>query len=386
MKDNTGISIIAKSDLGCVRKNNEDAFVAQKIWNENTYLAVAIDGVGGYEGGEVAADIARRTIPEYLSASSNGERIELLKQAVTAANNAIFEAREADPEHGQMSCVLTSAIIDIEQKRISMAHIGDTRMYGFHHGKLTKLSHDHSIVGYREEIGDLSEEEAMQHPQRNVIGRDVGSKKHKVNDDDFIEAQEFPLRPNTTLLLCSDGLTDLVTSSQISDILSTGETLDLKTNLLIDAALQAGGKDNITVVLFEYQGEESDDDVQVEESLKKGDDKNSLPVDPNKETVPVKSNANKKTWSIALASFLTGLIVGGLSVYLYRTPVTHMGACGTETQSDTTVSTVAADPTSLNITKPLIIEELQVQNDSLRQSNAILHEEIRILLIKLTDE
>ena len=113
MKYNIKTSIVGKTDMGRVRTNNEDAFVAQKLWDENTYLAIAIDGVGGYEGGEIAADIARRTIPEFLLASSNGERVELLKQAVTAANNAIFDAREADPEHGQMSCVLTAAIIDI---------------------------------------------------------------------------------------------------------------------------------------------------------------------------------------------------------------------------------------------------------------------------------
>ena len=198
MKHKEKISIYGQTDMGRVRTNNEDAFVAQSLWDENTFLAIAIDGVGGYEGGEIAADIARKSIPEFLSVSSNGERIELLKQAVTAANNAIFEARETDPEHGQMSCVLTAAIIDIAQREISMAHVGDSRLYGFHHGELRKLSHDHSLIGYREEIGDLTEEEAMHHPQRNVIGRDLGSQKHKANDDEFIEAQVFPLLPNTT--------------------------------------------------------------------------------------------------------------------------------------------------------------------------------------------
>ena len=202
MKHKTSISIIGKTDMGRVRTNNEDAFVAQKLWDENTYLAIAIDGVGGYEGGEIAADIARRTIPEFLLASSNGERVELLKQAVTAANNAIFDAREADPEHGQMSCVLTAAIIDIAQREISMAHVGDSRLYSFHHGELKKLSHDHSLIGYREEIGDLTEEEAMHHPQRNVIGRDVGSQKHKANDDDFMIRDLITLITIGIIIIC----------------------------------------------------------------------------------------------------------------------------------------------------------------------------------------
>jgi Serine/threonine protein phosphatase len=161
---------------------------------------------------------------------------------VTAANNAIFDAREADPEHAQMSCVLTAAIIDVEQRQISMAHVGDSRLYSYHHEELKKLSHDHSLVGYREEIGDLTEEEAMHHPQRNVIGRDVGSQKHKANDDDFIEAQVFPLLPSTTLLLCSDGLTDMITSSTIITVLSKEANLEEKANSLIKAALDAGGK------------------------------------------------------------------------------------------------------------------------------------------------
>lgn len=255
---NYNVSIYGKSDMGRVRTNNEDAFVAQPLWDENTFLAIAIDGVGGYEGGEIAADIARKTIPEFLSVSSNGERVELLKQAVTAANNAIFEARESDPEHGQMSCVLTAAIVDLSQKQINMAHVGDSRLYCYHGGVLKKLSHDHSLIGYREEIGDLSEEEAMHHPQRNKISRDVGSEKHKANDEDFIEAQVFPLQPSTTLLLCSDGLTDMITSATITSILNRNSNLEEKTEALIHAALEAGGKDNVTVVLFEFLSDEQD--------------------------------------------------------------------------------------------------------------------------------
>lgn len=255
MKRPTNLSIVGKSDMGRIRTNNEDAFVARKLWDENTFLAVAIDGVGGYEGGEVAANIARKTIPEYLEASANGERVELLKQAVTAANNAIFEAREADPALSQMSCVLSAAIVDVAHHQISMAHVGDSRLYSFHDGMLKKLSHDHSLIGYREEIGDLSEEEAMRHPQRNLILRDVGSQRHKTNDDDFIESQVFDLQPNTTLLLCSDGLTDMITSSAITAILEQKTPLAKKADELIQAALEAGGKDNVTVVLFEYPGE-----------------------------------------------------------------------------------------------------------------------------------
>lgn len=255
MTHKANISFYGNTNVGRVRTNNEDAFVTQKLWGDDCVLAIAIDGVGGYEGGEIAAAIASKTIPEYLEASPNGERVELLKQAVTAANNAIFEAREADPEHGQMSCVLSAAIIDMSQQKVSMAHVGDTRLYCFRNGRLKKLSHDHSLVGYREDIGDLTEEEAMHHPQRNVIGRDVGSQLHQPDDDEFIEAQVFKLMPNSTLLFCSDGLTDMITSATITDILSQDDSLEDKTNALIEAALVAGGKDNVTAVLVEYQSD-----------------------------------------------------------------------------------------------------------------------------------
>lgn len=250
-----------QTDMGRQRTNNEDAFVLESL-DENTVLAVAIDGVGGYEGGEVAAAIAQKEIPDYMKKYNRGERLELLKQAVVSANNAIVEQRQLDPERANMSCVLTSALIDKERKVVDMVHVGDTRMYQFHHGNLSKLSHDHSLIGYREEIGDLKEEEAMHHPQRNVISRDVGSELHEVEDQDFLEAGEFPLLPNSIFLFCSDGLTDLITSKQIKGVLELPDSLEAKTQMLIDAANEAGGKDNITVVLVEYQAEEAQSPVE----------------------------------------------------------------------------------------------------------------------------
>lgn len=244
-----------QTDVGRQRTNNEDAFVVEQL-DEHTVLAVAIDGVGGYEGGEVAAEVAQKEIPAYLKEFTRGERLELLKQAVICANNAIYDQRRLDTARPDMSCVLTAALIDAGRKVVDMVHVGDTRMYQYHHGEFRKLSHDHSLIGYREEIGDLTEEEAMHHPQRNVISRVVGSDRHEVGDPDFLEAAEFPLLPNSTFLLCSDGLTDLITSKQIGAILERHISLEEKTQALIDAANNAGGKDNITVVLVEYQSEE----------------------------------------------------------------------------------------------------------------------------------
>ena len=255
MSKTTKIAFCGLSDMGRQRSNNEDAFVVE-LMDDNAVLAVVIDGVGGYEGGEVAAAIAQKEIPAYLKQFKRGERLELLKQAVNHANNAIYEQRQKDEQRPNMSCVLTSALVDTERMVIDMVHVGDTRLYQFHHGVLTKLSHDHSLVGYREEMGDLTEEQAMHHPKRNEISRDVGSELHEIDDRDFLEAEELPLQPNSILLLCSDGLTDLITSKQIVSILEQNIPLKAKNKMLVDAANEAGGKDNVTVVLVEYCAEE----------------------------------------------------------------------------------------------------------------------------------
>lgn len=271
MKYSEKIRFFGKTDVGRQRTNNEDAFVAEQL-DENTVLAVVIDGIGGYEGGEVAAEIAQREIPSYLKEFNRGEQLELLKQAVVCANNAIYDRRRFDTARPHMGCVLTSALIDANRKVIDMVHVGDTRLYQFHQGNLRKLSHDHSYVGYCEENDELTEEQAMHHPRRNEISRAVGEGQHGVSDPSFLEAEEFPLLPNSTFLLCSDGLTDLVTSQQIVTIMEQPVPLEDKVQALIDAANEAGGKDNVTVVLVEYQVEEEeqqDEDAQNPEGLQR---------------------------------------------------------------------------------------------------------------------
>lgn len=256
MADREKVFFYGNTDTGKRRTNNEDAFVVEWL-DDNSVLAIVIDGVGGYEGGEVAAEIAQREIPSYLREFNRGERLELLKQAVVCANNTIYDRRQFDKARPNMSCVLTSALVDISRNVIDMVHVGDTRLYQFHNGEFSKLSHDHSFVGYCEEIGDLTEDEAMRHPRRNEISRSVGEEKHGVSDQGFLEAVEFPLLPNTIFLLCSDGLTDLVTSAQISAILGKDISLEEKTRQLIDAANEAGGKDNVTVVLVAYHADDA---------------------------------------------------------------------------------------------------------------------------------
>ena len=250
------IAYTGQSDIGKQRTNNEDTYIEQRIWDKNHVLGVVIDGVGGYEGGERAAEIAKETIVAYLNEHPDGERLDLLKHAVVEANNKIEGERQAKKQFPNMACVLTACLVEVVKKRINMVHVGDTRLYQFYGNALIKLSHDHSLIGYREEIGNLTEEEAMNHPERNLINRLVGETFHRVDDKDFIEAATFPLLPNSTLLLCSDGLFDMLTSAEILLVMKQSISLRDKVKELIRLANDKGGKDNITVVLIDYTGDE----------------------------------------------------------------------------------------------------------------------------------
>ena len=339
----SAISFSGNTNLGMIRTNNEDAFVVQNIWDEHHVLAVAIDGVGGYEGGEVAAAIAQKCIVEYLEKYSNGERHELLKQAVIYANNTIHEERKLQPQFDRMSCVLTAILVEEEARRINMAHVGDTRLYEYNEGFIHKLSYDHSLVGYREEIGDLTEEEAMAHPQRNIISRDLGS-AHWEEDTKEVEVNTFPLQPSSILLLCSDGLCDMITSVQMKEILAENISLEEKVQALIDSANVAGGKDNVTVVLVqtEFPYESSPVHVQLEvtktpassvdkpsqTSAKKGEDKK--PLTPKKTSRSASSGGKRtsaKSTSVAkkssaftlttlLSILITAIVALGIGYYL----------------------------------------------------------------------
>lgn len=262
MQQKSDIQYAGLTDMGKKRTNNEDLWLCQKIWDDSCIVAAVIDGVGGYEGGEVAAKIAAEELLSYLQKYPNGERSQILKEAMVHANNCIYRERIRKMEYGSMGCVMTAVLIEPEQGTVDMAHIGDTRLYELYEGELIKLSHDHSLVGRYEEWGVLSEKEAMGHPMRNVIERDLGYRLLENSVEDYIEMEQFSLKENTTWLLCSDGLTDLVTGVQIRDILLSDELLETQAQQLVDAANDAGGKDNITVVLLRVQESNSFDEAK----------------------------------------------------------------------------------------------------------------------------
>jgi serine/threonine protein phosphatase PrpC len=234
---------------GMRRTENEDTYTCRQLWSPDKALLVVVDGVGGYAGGKRAAAIARESIDQYMQ-TPKGDTLTMLREAVIFANNRIAEERAQNPKYGEMCCVLTAAVADATAGAVYFVHVGDTRMYRYRKGVLQKLTKDHSFVGLREDAGEITEREAMSHPQRNQILREVGSAIHRIDDEDFMQYGQEELLPGDGLLLCSDGLTDMVTAKQVAEILATTAAINTKVNNIIALANDAGGHDNITVVLL----------------------------------------------------------------------------------------------------------------------------------------
>ena len=237
------------TNIGNVRPKNEDNFVLKEIWGGSHLIAVCVDGVGGNGGGDVAANLACKCITDYFNdLNIQTDCLESLISAVRFANNTICSEHYI-PYLSQMSCVLTAAILNLENGQMGVCHVGDTRLYMLKDCVLTKVTSDHSIVGPLEESGQITEGEAMVHPSRNIITRSIG-KEMLYDGSEFIQRHTLHLEP-CTLLLCSDGLYDMVHSSQMKRILQEPIPADERVEKLIDAALEAGGKDNVTVIVID---------------------------------------------------------------------------------------------------------------------------------------
>jgi PPM family protein phosphatase len=300
------------TDKGKRREKNEDTFFAREIINKKFLVACVIDGVGGYRGGDIAAGIARSVIMKHLETLSENI-IETLQQAIIAANLKISEEKKAANKNERMACVLTCAVADIKNNKCWYAHVGDTRIYLLRDHSLIKISKDHSDVGFLEESGRLSEEEAMRHPRRNEINKALGFEEDISTAEDFIETGESPFLPGDILLLCSDGLTDMISSGTITTVLTTKKNLAAKAKALIDAANDAGGNDNITAVLVENNNWPKRKPEPVPVERKKGEIISPVAtneVTPVDDIVPAKKNGRSRMAVLIL------LFIGLLAVFL----------------------------------------------------------------------
>jgi len=245
LPDNSKLRLAGASDPGRVRRNNEDALHV----DAERGIFLVVDGIGGQAAGEKAAEIAVGRVRARLERQT-GTAEQRVREAIAMANNEILRAAQGNPEWEGMACVLTVAVLD--NGAAVVGHVGDSRMYQIGHGEIHKITHDHSPVGEREDAHEISEEEAMRHPRRNEVFRDVGSEEHSPDDEDFIEVRRVPFEPDMALLLCSDGLSDQVESRVIQQTVeSNAGNPEEAVRQLIGAANAAGGKDNVTVVLVE---------------------------------------------------------------------------------------------------------------------------------------
>jgi PPM family protein phosphatase len=237
-----------RTDTGRQRQANEDSYFARA-----PVFAVA-DGMGGAQAGEVASRIAAGAFEERSVGDEPAEG--QLEEIAQEANREIHQLAQVDSSRAGMGTTLTAAMVRDDE--VALGHVGDSRAYVLRAGELKRLTKDHSLVEELRRQGRLTEEQAEEHPQRSIITRALGPEP-QVN----VDTMTFPARDGDVFLLCSDGLTTMVSDDEIRDILVGAKNLRTAVNRLVDAANRGGGRDNITAVAFrlaeteQAEGEES---------------------------------------------------------------------------------------------------------------------------------
>jgi serine/threonine protein phosphatase PrpC len=309
-----------------MRAENQDRAYA----DDELGIFLVVDGLGGHAAGEKAAETAveviRAEIAQTNPARPDGDCKDRIRRAITAANNRIFEeAAEHETLRG-MACVLTLAAISDD--KVIVGHVGDSRLYLTWNGAIRKLTSDHSPVGEREDAGELTEAEAMAHPRRNEVFRDVGSRRREPDEEDFIEVKELLFKPDAAILLCSDGLSDLLTSAEILEVVEqyNGDPAQVA-GALVDAANLAGGSDNITAIFVagsEFLGNASPAaaEARARNAITKARDR--LVSDSEEETVvePAASAVSKvaRVLTTRVAFLIYGFVLGVVLALALRWP------------------------------------------------------------------
>jgi serine/threonine protein phosphatase PrpC len=240
-----------RTDIGRVRDLNEDSIGLLQT-KSGAVIAIVADGMGGHQAGDVASRTAVETIEKVLSAesldASTEEKSDLLLHAVGKANETIYSLAARNSQLQGMGTTVVAAIVD--ENEVVLAHVGDSRAYMLHKGGLYQLTEDHSYVNILRKHGQITAEEARNHPQRNMIVRAVGT-----NEEVEVDLINTPWGSEDVLLLCSDGLTTMVGEREIGLVLSsTTMTLEEKADQLLRMALDAGGTDNISLILLKHTG------------------------------------------------------------------------------------------------------------------------------------
>jgi serine/threonine protein phosphatase PrpC len=228
-----------RTDTGRQRRGNEDAFYARA-----PLFAVA-DGMGGAQAGEVASHLAVEVLEQGLP-DGDGSVEERLRARVREANARIMASAQADDARAGMGTTLTVAYVGEDD--LTIAHVGDSRLYRLRDGSFERLTDDHSLVEELVRQGKLTPEEADEHPQRSIITRALGAEEGVEADSHTLSGHD-----GDVYLICSDGLTSMIPEAHVAQILAEAPSLASAGRMLIDAANDAGGRDNITVVLFRLE-------------------------------------------------------------------------------------------------------------------------------------
>ena len=242
-------------DVGRARTNNEDSVALDPEAN----VAVLADGMGGYNAGEVASGMATSLVCSSLvqwlsaraapSATTARELAQAMGRCVEQANRAIFDASNTNPQYSGMGTTL--AMVAMASGHLVVGHVGDSRVYRLRGGQLQRLTRDHSLLQEQLDAGLITPAQAARSTNRNLVTRALG-----VEAEVTLEARDHSLMQEDLLLLCSDGLTDMVDDEGICDLLChTHASLQDACQALVDAANAAGGRDNISVVLVRAGGE-----------------------------------------------------------------------------------------------------------------------------------
>ena len=239
------------TDTGRARNNNEDSVAVDDVGA----LVVLADGMGGYNAGEVASDMATSFIKSELGrwlaeASQNASDTDVRRAmdiCVDNANRAIFNAANSNPQYAGMGTTLVVGVF--RDARLLMGHVGDSRAYRLRGGRLAQITHDHSLLQEQIDSGLITPEQAAFSANKNLVTRAVG-----VEDTVLLETHLHDVLPGDTYLLCSDGLSDMLDDESIAQLLMGSEALTEIATALVDAANDAGGKDNISVVLARVRG------------------------------------------------------------------------------------------------------------------------------------
>jgi len=242
------------TDVGLARKHNEDSLFI----DVDLGLFVVADGLGGHAAGEVASKIVVDQIAEFIDQTANseitvpigfGDNLSLngnrLKAAIKISDRAITENIVLYPERDTMGSTVVACLI--EGKRVAMAHVGDSRAYLLNKDGIRQLTKDHSWIAEQVENGILTAEEAKRHPFRNVITQALGN-----GSELEIDVQEFEMADSEAIMLCSDGLSGMVSDDQILNIFNQALNIENAVCKLVRKAIENGGEDNISVVIIKY--------------------------------------------------------------------------------------------------------------------------------------